>query len=171
MAIQLTPDQQALAHQAVESGRLHHEEDAIHEALSLWEERERARAELLIAVDMAEASLARGAGRIITEQSMSDLAADLKQRGRARLASDRLAPRWWPTAWRRKLKRSSVTFGTTLPRKATAPKLPKGSVEVFVAITPGYTPQCGDCGLPSPQHARDELAPCDGGVCPEIPRV
>jgi putative addiction module CopG family antidote len=91
MEVHLTPDQQAFVRQAIESGRLHGEEDAVREALSLWEERERARAEVLAAVDAGEASLARGEGRIITEQSMRELAAEVKQRGRARLAAEQPA--------------------------------------------------------------------------------
>lgn len=80
--------------QAIESGRLHCAEDALEEALSLWEERERTRAEILAAVDAAEASLARGEGRTITnEQSMRQLAEEVKQRGRARLATQREASR------------------------------------------------------------------------------
>jgi len=35
MEVHLTSDQQALARRAVESGRLHHEEDAVTEALGL----------------------------------------------------------------------------------------------------------------------------------------
>ena len=89
----LTPDQQALVRQAIESGRLHHEEEAIQEALSLWEERERARAEILAAVDVAEASLARGEGRIITQEAMRELAEEVHQRGLARLAAENSAPR------------------------------------------------------------------------------
>lgn len=58
------------------------------EALSLWEERERTRAEILAQVDLAEASLARGEGRIITQESMRELAGEVKQRGRARLAAE-----------------------------------------------------------------------------------
>ena len=88
MDVQLTPDQQAFVRQAIQSGRLHREEDAVQEALALWEERERTRAEVLLAVDEAEASLARGEGRIITQQSMSGLAAEVKQRGRDRLAAE-----------------------------------------------------------------------------------
>ena len=45
------------------------------------------RTEILAAVDKAEASLAQGAGRVITEQSMRELADEVKQRGRARLAA------------------------------------------------------------------------------------
>ena len=92
MEVQLTPDQKAFVRQAIESGRLHREEDAVKEALSLWEERERTRAEIFAAVDEAEASLARGEGRIITQESMRELAESVKQRGRARLAAEQNTP-------------------------------------------------------------------------------
>jgi Arc/MetJ-type ribon-helix-helix transcriptional regulator len=88
LEVQLTPDQRAFIRQAIASGRLQCEEDALKEALSLWEERERARAEILAAVDEAEASLARGDRRSITHESMRELAAEVKQRGRARLAAE-----------------------------------------------------------------------------------
>ena len=91
MQVELTVDQKAFARQAVQAGRLHHEGEVIEEALALWESRERTRAEILAAMELAEASLARGEGRIITEQSMLDLAADVKQRGRARLLADQNA--------------------------------------------------------------------------------
>jgi putative addiction module CopG family antidote len=88
MEVQLTPDQSAFVRQAIESGRLQREEDAVQEALALWEERERTRAEILAAVDEGEASLARGEGRMITQQSVRDLAAEVKRRGRARLSTE-----------------------------------------------------------------------------------
>jgi Arc/MetJ-type ribon-helix-helix transcriptional regulator len=88
MDVNLTPDQKAFVRQAIESGRLLREEDAVKEALSLCEERERTRAEILVAVDEAEASLAHGDGRVITQESMRELAEDVKRRGRARLAAD-----------------------------------------------------------------------------------
>jgi hypothetical protein len=53
-----------------------------------WEEHERTRAEVLAAIDEAQTSLARGEGRIITQQTMHDLAAEVKQRGRDRLAAE-----------------------------------------------------------------------------------
>jgi len=87
MKVELSVDQKAFARQAVETGRLHSEEDAVQEALSLWEERERNRAQILAAVDLAEASLGRGEGRLISEDSMRQLASDVKERGRARLAA------------------------------------------------------------------------------------
>jgi putative addiction module CopG family antidote len=93
MEVNLTPDQKAFVRQAIESGRLLREEDAVKEALSLWEERERTRAEILAAVDEAETSLAHGDGRIITQESMRELAEDVKRRGRARLAAEQQPPR------------------------------------------------------------------------------
>ena len=89
MKPELTPDQRAFAREAVRSGRLRSEEEAIAEALTLWERRERARAQLLADLDVAEASIAAGQGRPITLQSMKDLADDVKRRGRARLAGGR----------------------------------------------------------------------------------
>ena len=93
MDVQFSPDQQAFVRQAIDSGRLRRAEDAVQEALSLWEERERTRAEILAAVDEAEASLARGEGRAVTQESMRDLAEEVKRRGRARLAAEQLTPR------------------------------------------------------------------------------
>ena len=92
MEVRLTPDQEAFVRQAIETGRFRQAEDAIQEALSLWEQRERRRAEILAAVDAAEASLARGEGRSITQGSMRELADEVKQRGRARLTAGRKAP-------------------------------------------------------------------------------
>jgi len=93
MEVDLTPAQKAFVRRAIESGRFLREEDAVKEALSLWEERERTRAEILIAVDEAETSLARGEGRAITQQSMRELAENVKRRGRARLAGEPQPPR------------------------------------------------------------------------------
>jgi putative addiction module CopG family antidote len=91
MEVQLTDDQKAFIRQGIEAGRYSAEEDALRDALALWEARERARTEILSAVDIAEASLANGGGRITTRESMRELASDVKQRGRVRLAGDRLS--------------------------------------------------------------------------------
>ncbi len=88
MEVQLTPDQKAFVRQAVESGRYRREEDALLEAMSLWERQERRRAEILAAVDQAEGSFAQGEGRrITTQQGTAELADDIKRRGLARLAA------------------------------------------------------------------------------------
>jgi Arc/MetJ-type ribon-helix-helix transcriptional regulator len=89
MEVQFTDDQKALVRQAIESGRYSREEDALRDALSLWESRERRRAEILAAVDQAEASLARGEGRrITTREETTQLADEIKLRGMARFAAE-----------------------------------------------------------------------------------
>jgi Arc/MetJ-type ribon-helix-helix transcriptional regulator len=93
MEIHPTPDQQAFIRQALDTGRIARAEDAVAEAMALWEERERRRAEILARVDEAEASLRRGEGIEITPESMLALAADVKRRGRDRLAAEGAARR------------------------------------------------------------------------------
>jgi Arc/MetJ-type ribon-helix-helix transcriptional regulator len=98
MEVQLTPDQKAFARRAIESGRLHSEQAAVQEAIALWEERERQRAEFLLTLDDAKASLARGEGRVITQESMQQLAQEVKERGRTRLLTELASSRWWHIA-------------------------------------------------------------------------
>jgi len=86
--VRLTPDQEAFVRQGIEAGRFRQAEDAVQEALSLWEERERKRMEFLATLDDAKASLARGEGRVITQESMRELAEDVKRRGRERLVAE-----------------------------------------------------------------------------------
>ena len=88
MEVQLTSDQKAFVRRAIDSGRLQTEQDAVQEALALWQERERQRAEFLMTLDSARASIARGEGRVITEDSMRELAHDVQERGRARLLAE-----------------------------------------------------------------------------------
>jgi len=87
MEVNLTPDQKDFVRRAIESGRLSREEEAVREALSLWEDRDRKRLEILSALDEAEASLSSGKGRELTPDSARELADNIKRRGRARLAS------------------------------------------------------------------------------------
>jgi Arc/MetJ-type ribon-helix-helix transcriptional regulator len=87
MEVELTSDQKAFARRAVESGRLRCEEDAVEEALALWGKRERRRVEFRATLDEARASLARGEGRPITQESMRELSAQVRERGRTRLAA------------------------------------------------------------------------------------
>ncbi len=88
MVVELTPEAKSFARMAIESGRLAREEDAVAQALEMWVERERYRLEIILAVEEADASLARGEGRIITEESMHELAEDVKRRGRAWLEEE-----------------------------------------------------------------------------------
>lgn len=89
MEVEFTPDQQALISEAIASGRLHRPEEAMEQALLLWEERERRRLEILAAVELSKASLARGEGRTVRTREESDqLVSDITQRGMARLAAE-----------------------------------------------------------------------------------
>ena len=91
MEVELTPDQEALIREAIASGRLHRPEQAMHEALSLWEERERRRLEILASVEQAKESLAGGKGRTVTtREEVTQLAQDIRQRGMARLAAEQM---------------------------------------------------------------------------------
>ncbi|MCU1262767.1 MAG: hypothetical protein JWO80_5652 [Bryobacterales bacterium] len=70
MEVQLAADQKAFARR------------------SLWEERERGRMGFLASLDEARSSLARGEGRVITQESTRELAAEVRERGRARLIAE-----------------------------------------------------------------------------------
>jgi len=91
MNVELTPDQRAFVQKAIESGRFKREEEAVEEALALWEERERRRLEILAMLDEADAELARGDGIPITEESMKALAEEIKENLRRRIAAERSA--------------------------------------------------------------------------------
>jgi Arc/MetJ-type ribon-helix-helix transcriptional regulator len=89
MQIELTPEQSDFIRRAIDSGRLKGAEEAVQRGLALWIEHERRRDEILAAIDEAEASLARGEGRIITKESMRELAEDVSRRGRQRLLREK----------------------------------------------------------------------------------
>jgi putative addiction module CopG family antidote len=89
MEVQLTDDQKAFVRQAIQSGRYSREEEALRDALALWEGRERRRAEILAVVDQAEASYLRVEGRrIATREESGQLADEVKRRGLARLNAE-----------------------------------------------------------------------------------
>jgi Arc/MetJ-type ribon-helix-helix transcriptional regulator len=89
MEIRPSPDQEAFIRDAIASGRFDSAEAVGKEAMALWEERERRRLETLAMVAEAEASIARGEGIEIAQESMRKLAEEVKQRGRERLAAKR----------------------------------------------------------------------------------
>jgi putative addiction module CopG family antidote len=92
MNVELTPDQRAFVQKAIESGRFTREEEAIEEALALWERRERRRLEIVAMIEEAEASLARGEGREFrTKEDTQALADEIKARLRRRIAAERSA--------------------------------------------------------------------------------
>jgi Arc/MetJ-type ribon-helix-helix transcriptional regulator len=84
----MSTEQRALVLKAIASGRFTREEDAVQEALTLWEERERRRVDILAMLDEADAELARGEGIELTAESMKPLAEEAKQRLRRRIESD-----------------------------------------------------------------------------------
>lgn len=91
MEVNPTPDQEALIRAAIDAGRFATAEDALREALALWEERER---ELVLAefrgtLDEAEAELSRGEAVDLGETSAQTLTERIMERCRARLASER----------------------------------------------------------------------------------
>jgi len=88
MEIRPTPDQEAFIRQAIDAGRISRPEEAATQAMPLWEERERRRAEILTRIDEAEVALARGEGTVITPETMRTLAEDARRRGRARLDAE-----------------------------------------------------------------------------------
>ena len=86
--VQFSPGQKAFVREANASGRIMSEEEAVCQALLLWEERERGRVEMLGAVERAQASLARGEGRrIASDNELLQFAEDVKRRGIERLAA------------------------------------------------------------------------------------
>jgi Arc/MetJ-type ribon-helix-helix transcriptional regulator len=88
MDVQFSPDQKAFVREAIAGGRITSEEEAVRQALALWEERERQRVEILGAVEHAHASLTRGGVRRITsEAELQQFADDVKRRGMARLSA------------------------------------------------------------------------------------
>jgi Arc/MetJ-type ribon-helix-helix transcriptional regulator len=89
MEFELTPEESDLIRRAVDTGRVKHPEDAVHQALELWIERERGRDEILAEIDEAEASVVRGKVRIMPSGSARKLAKEVHKRGMARLAAAR----------------------------------------------------------------------------------
>lgn len=90
MKVQLTEDQAAFVQQGIESGRFRCGEDAVRQALALWERYERRRAELLLSINAAESSLAAGRGKQISSRAeLCRLAQEIQSHGRRRLERGR----------------------------------------------------------------------------------
>jgi len=86
MEIELTPEQDSFVHLGIEQGRFRHAEDAVKDALALWEARERARMELQASLDVAEQSLDAGEGSSYTAETIHELARAVERQGMAKLA-------------------------------------------------------------------------------------
>jgi Arc/MetJ-type ribon-helix-helix transcriptional regulator len=89
MELHFTSEQEALIREAVASGRYRNAEEAVQDAMARWEERERARAETLAALDEAEADLESGRYSDYSDETLDGLAVELKREGRSQRDSAR----------------------------------------------------------------------------------
>jgi putative addiction module CopG family antidote len=76
------PDQEAFIRQGIANGRYQTAEDAVRDAMSRWEERERTRLELLATLDEAEADLETGRYTDYSNETLPLLADELKREAR-----------------------------------------------------------------------------------------
>jgi putative addiction module CopG family antidote len=86
MQVDLTPAQASFIDLGIQEGRFRNSEEAIREALALWEKRERARIELLASLDSAEQALDAGEGEEYTIETLPSLVQSVRERGAARLS-------------------------------------------------------------------------------------
>jgi putative addiction module CopG family antidote len=86
MQVQLTPAQNSFVDLGIQEGRFRDSDEAVRQALAQWEKRERARVELLASLDLAEQSLDAEEGETYTSETLHELVASIRERGRARLA-------------------------------------------------------------------------------------
>ena len=82
MQVDLTVEQETFIQQAIASGRYRTAEDAVLDAMARWEESERAHLELVTALDEAESDLTAGRYSDYTNETLLDLAAELKSEAR-----------------------------------------------------------------------------------------
>ncbi len=86
MQVELTPAQASFVDLGIQEGRFRNSEEAIREALALWEKRERARVELLTSLDSAEQALDAGEGEEYTIETLPSLVQSVQERGTSRLS-------------------------------------------------------------------------------------
>lgn len=84
MQVQLTPEQSSFVDLGIQQGRFRNSEEAVRQALALWEKRERARVELLASLDLAEESLDAGEGETYTDATLHELVDSVAKRGMAK---------------------------------------------------------------------------------------
>ena len=85
MQIELTAAQNSFVEIGIREGRFRDRDEAVRQALALWENRERARIELLTSLDAAEKALDRGEGEEHTPENLDALVAAIRTRGQSRL--------------------------------------------------------------------------------------
>ncbi len=85
MEVVLTPSQESLVQQAVREGRVASREEAVCNALKLWEDEEIERRELIAMIAEADAEIERGDYiEINSQEELHELFEDVKRRGRER---------------------------------------------------------------------------------------
>ena len=87
MEIELTPEQDTFVHLGIAEGRFRDEQEAVKAALKLWEVRERARVNLMAALEVGETELDAGQGTDYSTETILSLVDGVKTRGRAKLAA------------------------------------------------------------------------------------
>lgn len=91
MQFEPTPDQEAFIHRATASGRYRNAEEALRDAMARWEEDERRLVELLAAFDDAEADILAGEYTDYANDTLPQLADELKREARAARDNKRAA--------------------------------------------------------------------------------
>jgi putative addiction module CopG family antidote len=86
MQVELTPAQSSFVDLGIQEGRFRDSDEAVRQALALWEKRERERVELLTSLDLAEQSLDAGEGETYSSETLHELVESVQARGIARLA-------------------------------------------------------------------------------------
>jgi putative addiction module CopG family antidote len=86
MQVELTPEQNSFVDMGIQEGRFRDSEEAVRQALVLWEKRERIRVELMASLDLAERFLEAGEGETYTSDTLHNLVDSVQERGMARLA-------------------------------------------------------------------------------------
>jgi putative addiction module CopG family antidote len=77
MEITLTPEQESLIQHEIENGRLKSAEEAVQQALSVWEERRRDLIELIAALDESEEDFKAGRYLECTPESLPGIKAEI----------------------------------------------------------------------------------------------
>jgi len=81
MQVQPTPEQNSFIDLGIQEGRFRDREEAVQQALALWQKRERTRVELLGSLDLAEKSLDADEGETYVSENLDELVKSVKERG------------------------------------------------------------------------------------------
>ena len=85
MEVQLTPDQEEFIRKGMDEGRYKSADEAVQEAMAHWEEAQRARLEMIAALEASEADYEAGRYTEYNADSSPSLAEEIKREGRALL--------------------------------------------------------------------------------------